>query len=266
MTFENSLHLLVRFGAGAALWAAAAGALAWGADGHRLVADAAEAQLSPAARAEVHRLLALEPGATLSSIANWADETRSLGTANWHYLNFVRGSDCHYDAARQCLEGRCVVGAIERQLDVLASPAAPGEERLTALKYVVHLVADVHQPLHGGFADDRGGNDWQLQAFGRGSNLHQLWDSGLIRNWPGGLADLKRRVQAEPAPAPGSLLPSAWAEQSCRIVASEGFQPPTHVLAEGYDERWNPVLVQRLREAAQRLAAVLNERLGAQAR
>lgn len=250
-----------------ATWLAAAtsAALAWGADGHRLVAEAAEARLTPAARAEVQKLLALEPGATLSSIANWADETRSLGTAQWHYLNFVRGGDCRYDAARQCLEGRCVVGAIEKQLDLLAS-TAPGEERLVALKYVVHLVADVHQPLHGGFADDRGGNDWQLQAFGRGSNLHQLWDSGLIRNWPGGLGDLRRRVQAEPAAEAGPLQPAGWAEQSCRIVASDGFQPPTHVLAEGYDERWNPVLVQRLREAAERLAAVLNARLGAQAR
>jgi len=246
-------------------WVAASAALAWGADGHRLVAEAAEARLTPAARADVQKLLALEPGATLSSIANWADETRSLGTAQWHYLNFARGGDCRYDAARQCLEGRCVVGAIERQLELLAS-AAPGEERLVALKYVVHLVADVHQPLHGGFADDRGGNDWQLQAFGRGSNLHQLWDSGLIRNWPGGLADLRRRVAAEPAPETGPLHPPAWAEQSCRIVAGEGFQPPAHVLPEGYDERWNPVLAQRLREAAQRLAAVLNERLGAQVR
>lgn len=265
MRFKKARRQLARLGAGAALLAAAGPALSWGADGHRLVADAAEVQLSPAARAEVHRLLALEPGATLASVANWADETRTLGTANWHYLNFARDGDCRYEASRQCLEGRCVVGAIDKQLDVLAS-AAPDDERLVALKYVVHLVADVHQPLHGGFADDRGGNDWQLQAFGRGSNLHQLWDSGLIRNWPGGLADLKRRVLAEPAPAPEPLLASTWAEQSCRIVASEGFQPPTHVLAEGYDERWNPVLVQRLREAAQRLAAVLNGRLGTQAR
>ena len=249
----------------AALALAASAAGAWGADGHRLVAEAAEVRLTPAARAELNKLLALEPGATLSSVANWADETRSLGTAQWHYLNFVRGGDCRYDPARQCLEGRCVVGAIEKQLELLASPA-PGEERLVALKYVVHLVADVHQPLHGGFADDRGGNDWQLQAFGRGSNLHQLWDSGLIRNWPGGLSDLRRRVMAEAPAESGPLQPSAWAEQSCRIVASEAFQPPAHVLAEGYDERWNPVLVQRLREAAQRLAAVLNERLGGQAR
>lgn len=239
---------------------AASGAWAWGADGHRLVAEAAEARLTPAARAEVHRLLALEPGATLSSIANWADETRSLGTAAWHYMNFTRGAECRYEAARQCLEGRCVVGAIERQLERLGSSAAD-EERLVALKYVVHLVADVHQPLHGGFADDRGGNDWQLQAFGRGSNLHQLWDSGLIRNWPGGLGDLRRRVQAEGAPV-ALETPSAWAEQSCRIVAGEGFQPAAHTMPEGYDERWNPVLVQRLREAAERLAAVLNQQLG----
>ncbi|MBL8308154.1 MAG: S1/P1 nuclease [Rubrivivax sp.] len=265
MTLKNSRLRPARLGIGTALWFAASCALSWGADGHRLVADAAEQQLTVAARAEVGKLLALEPGATLSSVANWADETRSLGTASWHYVNFARGGDCRYDASRQCLAGRCVVGAIEKQLDVLAS-SAPGEERLAALKYVVHLVADVHQPLHAGFADDRGGNDWQLQAFGRGSNLHALWDSGLIRNWPGGLSDLRRRVLAEPGPTAVAQEALVWAEQSCRIVASEGFQPATHVLAEGYDERWNPVLVQQLRQAAQQLAAVLNERLGGQAR
>ena len=235
-------------------------AWAWGADGHRTVAEAAERQLSPIARAAVQRLLALEPGATLSSIANWADETRTLGTAAWHYVNFPRGEPCVYERARLCIEGACVVGALEKQIALLSSKA-PDEERLVALKYVVHLVADVHQPLHAGYADDRGGNGWQLQAFDRGSNLHALWDSGLIRHWPGGLSALRKAVDGAAAPAP-AMAPAAWAEESCRIVGSAGFYPPTHVLESGYDERWNPVLVQRQHDAAERLAAVLNTGLG----
>lgn len=59
--------------------------------------------------------------------------------------------------------------------------AAPDEQRLNALKYLVHFVADVHQPLQAGYQDDCGGNQYQLQAFMRGSNLHAVWDSGLIK-------------------------------------------------------------------------------------
>lgn len=114
-------------------------------------------RLSPAARAQVERLLALEPEATLASISTWADEVRSPTTAAWHYVNFPRDADCHYDTNRMCIQGNCVVGAIERQLAVLPSDA-PDEKRLLALKYVVHFIGDVHQPLHAGFADDRGGN------------------------------------------------------------------------------------------------------------
>ena len=71
--------------------------------------------------------------------------------------------------------------AIDRQAEVLKSNA-PSEKRLNALKYLVHLVGDVYQPLHAGYLDDKGGNTYQLQAFMRGSNLHAFWDSGLIKN------------------------------------------------------------------------------------
>ena len=120
---------------------------------------AAEAQqlLTPAARAEVDRLLALEPGATLASISTWADETRSPGTASWHYVNFPRDAGCAYEAPRDCPGDACVVGAIARQEAVLTSTAADAE-KLVALKYLVHFVGDVHQPLHAGYADDKGGN------------------------------------------------------------------------------------------------------------
>ena len=73
------------------------------------------------------------------------------------------------------------MAAIDRQAEVLKSNALP-EKRLNALKYLVHLAGDVHQPLHAGYLNDKGGNTYQLQAFMRGSNLHALWDSGLIKN------------------------------------------------------------------------------------
>jgi hypothetical protein len=124
-------------------------ALSWGAEGHQVIAKLAESQLTPKALSAVNRLLAMEPDATLASISTWADEHRNPATAPWHYVNFPRG-DCTYAADRDCPEGKCVVGDINRQAEVLASNA-PDEKKLLALKYVIHFVGDVHQPLHAGY-------------------------------------------------------------------------------------------------------------------
>lgn len=135
-------------------------AFSWGADGHKIIAMLADAQLSPAARKEVTRLLALEPGETLASISTWADERRNPATAPWHYVNFPRGN-CNYQPARDCPDGWCVVAAIDRQIEVLTT-ATDDQTKLTALKYLVHFIGDIDQPLHAGFGDDRGGNSYQL--------------------------------------------------------------------------------------------------------
>lgn len=232
---------------------------AWGAEGHRLIADLAESQLTQAARAEVSRLLALEPGASLSSIATWADEIRSRETASWHYVNPPPGN-CTYERARDCEDGQCAVEALTTQVEILRSKA-PDEQRLIALKWVVHLVGDVHQPLHAGFKGDKGGNLYQVQAFGRGTNLHSLWDGVLIRNRAGGL-DALRAATTTIAVAPAATLQAgAWAVESCEIVVTPGFYPDGHFIDQAYVDRWDPVLVVRLKRAAQRLAATLNDAL-----
>ena len=133
---------------------------AWGTEGHHVIALIAQSQLTPKARAAVDRLLAVEPGETLVSVSTWADEHRNPANAPWHYINFPRG-DCVYNEERDCPDGRCVVVAIKRQQEVLVS-GATDDRKLTALKYLVHFVGDLHQPLHAGFQDDRGGNQYQF--------------------------------------------------------------------------------------------------------
>jgi hypothetical protein len=231
-------------------------AKAWGADAHRIVAAVALTQLRPAALAEVNRLLAIEPGSTLESISTWADEVRSPTTAAWHYLNFRREDDCRYDAMANCPGGNCVVNAIERQLKILSGKGTD-EERLKALRYLTHFIADLHQPLHAGYGDDRGGNLYQVQAFGRGTNLHAVWDSALVAQWPGGLPVLKASVETKIVSA-WNTDPVDWAEASCRIVSSEGFYPAGHRLEPDYLQRWAPVLEAQLAVAARRLAKAIN--------
>ena len=229
-------------------------AFAWGFRGHQAVANVAYANLTQKARADVDHLLALEPGATLASISTWADVIRDETTARWHFVNFPRGT-CSYDARRDCPDGQCDVAAINAQLVVLASNASD-EKRLTALKYIVHLVADVHQPLHAGYLDDRGGNLYQIQAFGRGTNLHALWDSGLIDNTGLRTAALTTRLLVMPV-APGDLDVAGAAQESCRIVQTPGFYPG-RTLDAHYVERFRPVMEQQLALAGGRLAELRN--------
>lgn len=266
-----------------ALWLAIAGpAHAWGARGHRLVGALAEENLSAQARRELATLLAEEPDPSLAGIASWADELRSkdrgLGrrSAPWHYVNLGEHG-CTYDEARDCAKGGCVVEAIRAQTRILADAAQPVEARRQALKFVVHFVADVHQPLHAAFARDKGGNTVQISLPGkkkgkrRGSNLHSYWDSGMIE--AAGLDDaqwLQRlRVQPtarpDPSPAPtwAPLPPQAgaWAEKSCRIALSNGFYPERARLEGGYAERWQPVVEAQLRLAAAQLRVILEAAL-----
>lgn len=245
---------------------------AWNAHGHRLVADLAEPQLEPAARAEVQRLLALEGATSMAQVASWADEVRGTGepigkrSARWHFVNMAEHG-CAYEAARDCAGGDCVVAAIREQAAILADPAQPDAERLQALKFVIHLVGDVHQPMHAGYGHDRGGNHVQVHARGKGSNLHALWDGQLLAT--AGLdgaahADKLRQAPHQLAPDVGPYSPSApavWAEQSCRIVTTPGVYPGKAKLDEAYFQQHLPTVERQAQLGAARLAALLNDAL-----
>jgi len=92
-----------------------------------------------------------------------------------HYVNSPPDSD-GYDAQRDCADGCCVVGAIEHYADVLHDPTTPRPLKIEALKFLVHFVGDVHQPMHAGYERDKGGNDVKVWFFDNNTNLHSLWD------------------------------------------------------------------------------------------
>lgn len=246
-------------------------ALAWGPLGHRLVADLADTQLTAPARAQIHTLLQGEPEPTLAGIANWADQLREhdpdLGrrSASWHYVNLGE-EDCHYEQTRDCPDGNCVVEALRRQTAILADRRQPQAARAQALKFVVHFAGDIRQPLHAGYARDKGANTFQIQFEGKGSNLHALWDSGLLRSRGLDEAAYLRQLQAQPLPAPsGTALPppaARWAEASCRIALRPGFYPPAAKLPQDYVQTWRPVAEAQVRQAGADLAATLNAALG----
>lgn len=231
--------------------------MAWGRVGHEVMASLTYERLNPHAKAEVDRLLSLESHGTLANISNWADEHRDPITAKWHYVNLPRGT-CQYDDERDCPGGQCVVRAIQNQIDVLKS-RVPDADKLLALKYVVHLVQDIHQPLHAGHADDRGGNQYQLFAFMQGTNLHAFWDFGMIAQtsedpffW---VSRLRSAMSASMESMPH---PSLIAQESCKIVARPDFYPPNKLSAE-YLGVFVPIMELQMLNGASRLASLLNK-------
>ena len=259
-------------------------AMAWSALGHRLVGELAQRHLDPAASAEVAVLLAGEATPTLAGVATWADTLRDSdpprfrATSRWHYINTPPGT-CGYVAERDCANGECVIGAIEAQRRILADHGQPLAARRDALKFLVHFVGDVHQPMHANNHVDKGGNDYQVslrtdlqpEAYARakyvdgvmGTNLHSVWDYYLLASLRLDLPRYAGRLDARPWPPVTTPVsaPQAWAGESCRLVASRRLYPDTHKLDRAYLDAHRPLAEQRVHQAAYRLAALLNTTL-----
>lgn len=247
---------------------------AWSGYGHRLIGRLAETELTPQARAEIARLLGAAEDRKrdrrmLGDIADWADSLRDdhpeLGraSARWHFVNL--GEDrCRYAPRKHCPDGNCVIGAIETQRGILADPKRSDAARAEALKFLVHFVGDAHQPLHAGYAHDKGGNTFQIQLNGKGSNLHTLWDREIVGSAKLSEDRYLQHLQRMPLPREarvGIADPAAWAQASCRIVLRDGFYPPRARIEPAYFAQWRPTVDAQLLIAGHRLAVLLNDAL-----
>ncbi len=240
---------------------------AWDSSGHAIVAMLAEERLTPQTRAAVTTLL---EGRSLADVASWPDQVRNQQTAPWHYVN-IEIDETQYEPDRHCPDRQCVVGQIERFRETLSSPQAIVEKRQKALKYLVHFVGDLHQPLHAGQNHDRGGNDVKVEFLGQTVNpftkkpwnLHQVWDNGLLEQYA---LDAKQAVtqvnqylksQNEAELATGSVV--EWAMQSHDQARDHayGFGPDQR-LDEKYLKQAVPIVEAQLARAGVRLAFLLN--------
>jgi hypothetical protein len=242
----------------------AAPALAWGPTGHRAVGRIAERHLTAEAAREIAALLAPE---RLAYVGTWADEIRSdpawAKAESWHWVTLPMGTT--YADSRKNPAGD-VLEAMARFERILADRAAPRLERQQALKWLVHLVGDLHQPMHVGTRDDRGGNEVLVLWFAEPSNLHSVWDSGLIDRAELSFSELAEKLDAagaEQVRAWQATTPLEWADES-RALGERAYGLGDRRLSWRYVfEHW-PAVELRIQQAGVRLASVLDRALGPQ--
>lgn len=271
---------------------------AWGVTGHAMVADIAEHHLSPQALEQVHQLLREEGLEHLDQVSSWPDTIRKERpeASPWHYADIPLTASA-YDPERDCGSGDCAIEAIKRFSAILADRSQTPLARREALKFLVHFVGDLHQPLHGAEnAGDHGGGTVKIVYCGQEMSgdhpvdLHWTWDTVIIEHHYG--------IKEGPATAPNTEIklaaakaandidrhfhgtlagvgitdPAVWAMESHDAaktyvypgVVAPGAEAPAKavVLGEAYQTRAWPVVEKRIELGGLRLAALLNKALG----
>jgi len=265
------------------LWSlgTSATAHAFGADGHRITGYIAEAELSDEARVQLRALLGTYD---LAQIALQADERRAElaqrlpGSERWHYDDRLA---CHPDLPVRdyCPGGQCASAAIARWRDVLADTRAPREDRVLAVLLLVHIIGDIHQPLHAADNNDRGGNAVRVRLpDARGSeSLHAAWDVAFVRLAMDGLtpraaAQAWRARYAHELAAWRTGTVESWMEESYALAAQVTYgelpewncdspSGATLSLSSAYVEHATALMPAQLTRAGVRIAAVLNAAL-----
>ncbi len=229
--------------------------------GHRIVARLAELRLTPRARAAVRDIL---DGQSLPDASVWADNIRQYrhDADPLHYVN-IPLRDTVYDPARHCPGGRCIVAAIEHDRQVLADAAAAPADRAEALRFLVHFMGDLHQPLHVADDGDRGGNQRPVTLLGHATNLHAVWDGELLDSsgvdQESYFASLRRQMMSFDLAALERGTVADWAMEGHRIAVEDAYRLPLDGrLGRAYVQANRPVVDRALIAAGVRLAKVLN--------
>lgn len=242
----------------AAIFAASFSAYGWGQNGHRIVGRIAENHLSKKATQSVKALLGPD---TLAEVATWPDEIRSdpewKKADPWHFINIDDNET--YETAQKNPAGD-VVREIRRFRAVLKDSQAGANDKKIALKFLVHLVGDIHQPLHVGRRADQGGNKISVTWMGKPTNLHTVWDSEMIESQQLSFSEFVTFLDP-----PTSQQVKQWQAASDLDWVKESFGHRAAVYAIGdgklsfaYGYTNLPLVKTRLLQAGVRLAGLLN--------
>ncbi len=234
----------------------------WGVTGHRATGLIAEQHLSAKAKKRIQQLLGQE---SLAMASTWMDEIRSDSTYNyttdWHWVTIEAGQT--YDKSKKNPNGD-VIMTLERIVAELKTHKLDRKKEIEYLKMLVHLVGDIHQPLHVGCCDDQGGNKVKVKWFHNDSNLHTVWDSNMIDDTKLSYTELAMSLGK-----PDAVTVAAWQKTSVREWATESmsYRKQVYDIGDGnlsykYSYKYLGTAKDRVLKAGVRLAGVLNQIYG----
>lgn len=237
-------------------------AFGWGQKGHDVTVFIAEKNLTPTTMDQITELL---DGKSMVYWANWLDNASHTPeyayTKTWHYKNIEEGME--YGDAPLHPDGD-IIRAIYSQVDILQDKGATKEEKQLAMKILVHLMGDLHQPMHMGHASDLGGNRWTVKYFGRDSNLHSVWDSSVPESahkwtYTEWCDQINRATPEEKSAILENGTPELWGEETFDICKSiYALTPEDTKISYDYVSLWTPVVESQFLKGGLRLADLLN--------
>ncbi|NVJ87925.1 MAG: S1/P1 nuclease [Flavobacteriaceae bacterium] len=233
----------------------------WGQNGHRVTGKIAENHLSRKTKRKINKLL---KGESLAFVSTYADEIKSdreyRKFSPWHYVNFPIAGE--YDPKERNENGDIIYG-INFCIKTLKDENSSTEDKVFYLKMLVHLMGDLHQPLHIGRAEDKGGNDIQLRWFNEGTNLHSVWDTKMIESWNMSyleLANNAKELSKEEIKElqQGSVID--WMYDTRKITQKVYNSAKSgEKLSYRYSYLYFPIVREQLQKGGIRLAKVLND-------
>lgn len=233
--------------------------LSWGAKGHRTIALIADKHLTEETKVALKAFL---PGESIEDAATWPDEHRTDEDAMFHFVNLPAGlTREQFDVFIKETDGT-LYSAFARFVGTVRHPGAPFKERQRALRFIIHLVGDAHQPMHVAHKEDKGGNAIQVRFDTGGTNLHALWDSKMIDHE--GLSEAERVKEYDTA-TPDEILEwqkadiLQWLWESY-LLSEELYKQvkPGQQIPEAYYKKYMVVIRKRINQSGIRLAGVLN--------
>lgn len=243
--------------------------------GHETVAYIAEDRLSPTVLKRVNDILGHDDD--LASVANWADAIRTFQeeTKPWHFIDLpIRQVVTADQVTTFCSNNDCVIAQIQINKGVLTNPTSSAKEKLRALKFIVHFVGDLHQPLHTSDDSDQGGNEKEIRFLKRKMKLHGLWDAlvekkateesrDLATTLENGITSAKAKVWMEGDETSWALEGYQIAKGTIYKNYAAGPQDLTQTnLTNTYYIQMRPIVDEQLRKAGVRLAKILEEIFG----
>jgi S1/P1 Nuclease len=242
-------------------------AYAWGPEGHEVIARIAADNLSPAAHLRISQLVGGDAPVLMVLDSNWADEIRAdrPDTVPWHFVNIEIGTK-GYDLRQDCGRDNCVVAQIDRDMSVLRDVKASQPAKLDALRFLIHFIGDLHQPLHAADRHDKGGNSLIVFQVRRRSNLHRVWDEDVVEALGPDPMSVAADIEAGLSPQEKARImtgtPVDWANESFQVAAREVYAKLPSAgpvrLPRDYTSRERAIVRLQLARAGFRLAMALN--------